>query len=259
MAPNLPWMGGEGGTLDIAAAIIAAYASVDWVVPDLFLTRASDVSLVSGAVETWANNGLAADATQGTSTARPGYSASALNSRPGLTFDGADMLSRAAYDMSAYTALVHHVIFVANSVQTAITLERSVNSGTQDGGTAVTLFGASSLVRASGRGNGVSVLADSTAEQMLSPHVISSTYNQALAANEIRIRRDGTDVTSAPSGGNTSGGLGNHALFIGARSGISTALNGTIAAVITACGTTAIPLAAVASVEAQLKAHWGTP
>ena len=168
------------------------------------------------------------------------------------------MLSRAAIDLSAYTALVHHVVFVDTTAATRVVIERSANATLNAGATYIAINeSAADTVRMGGRGAALSN-ADSSAVTMGSPHVVTGTYDQGLATNECAIRLDGTDATAArPSNNNTSGGLGSHALFIGARSGIALGLAGTISAVITAVGTTAIPLSTVADVEALLASAWG--
>jgi hypothetical protein len=246
-----------GGVVALTNQIIAAYAGAGWVVPDLFLARASDVSLVSGAVATWANRGLADDLTQGTSTARPAFSETALDGRPGLSFDGGDHLARGAYDLSAYTALVQHVVFLDTTAALSVVAEMSANAAANNGAQYVAVNGAAGTVRAVNTGNGVSSITDSTAETMASPHVITATWDQALATNETFLRRDGVDFTgSRVANSNTSGGMGNHTFNVGARSGISFGLTGVIAAVIVAAGATAIPLTAVASIEALLAAEY---
>jgi hypothetical protein len=252
--------GAGGGRPDPVSQILSAYAGAGWAVPFLFLARASDVSLVSGAVETWVNKGTAGNATQGTGTARPAYSESSFNSRPGLTFDTGDLLATSAVNLAAFTALVQHVVFLDTAAGISIVIERSASAGGTDGGTYFTVNEVAGTVRMLGRGNALNSIVDSSAETMAAGHVITGSYDQALATNETEIRRDGVNFTNArTSNNNTSGGLGNHALFIGARSGIALGLAGTIAAVVIAVGTTAVPLAAVAAAEAALRAQWGTP
>lgn len=48
------------------------------------------ITLVSGNVSSWKDRVAAYDLTQGTSGARPAYSATSFNNKPGVTFDGID-------------------------------------------------------------------------------------------------------------------------------------------------------------------------
>ncbi len=244
-----------GGAVDPAAAILAAYTGAGWTVPFLFLARLSDVD--AAAVGTWTNKGTASNAT---GSAKPAFSASSFNGRPGLTFDTTNVLATSAVDLSAFTAMVQHVVFLDTAVAASIVVERSVSASANDGATYFTVNETAGTVRYFGHQSAGNSIVDSSAQTMAAGHVITGTWDQALATNETEIRIDGVNATaSRVTNTNTSGGMGNHALFIGARSGPASGLAGTIAAVITAVGTTAIPLTAVAAVEAVLKAQWGTP
>jgi hypothetical protein len=76
-----------GGALPYRAALLATTPTYAWLAEDL----------AAGAVAAWSCAVTGVQATQGTAGARPTQSATALNSRPGLTFDGGDWLRTAAF------------------------------------------------------------------------------------------------------------------------------------------------------------------
>jgi hypothetical protein len=77
----------RSGALPYRAALLTLLPTYAWIAEDL----------AAGAVAAWPCAVTGVQATQATAGARPTQSATALNSRPGLTFDGGDRLSTPAF------------------------------------------------------------------------------------------------------------------------------------------------------------------
>ena len=249
-----------GSSIDLAAAITAAYASAGWVVPAIFLTRsASDYTLVSGGLATWVNHGTGSDATQATGTARPTYSATAINGLPGFTFDGGDWVETGSIDTSSYSAW--SVTCVMSDTDTAnfrTPWEYGRIEAGQTGITARTNV-SSGMVDIQARGNAGNSIARSSALDLASPTVLTGTWDTALATNETLVRADGMDVTAShPTNADSATGIASsYPIVIGARWSYANAMTGAMGAFVLAAGSTAIPTTAVAEVEALLAAQWG--
>lgn len=246
---------------DLADQIIAEYAAVSWA-PQVIglIRRPSDLSLVGSAVATLVDHsGNAKHATQATGTSRPTYSATAINSRPGMTLDGGDVLVTPSINLSAYTAAALSLVFLDTDTAARVVAEFSPNAASNVGGFYLTNNEVAGTLRFLANGGALSS-AQSTAETMASPKVVTGTIDLALAANEAEIRVAGANATaSRPHAGNGSA-LGNYSLYIGARSGPASGMTGAIGAVVLAAGTGPISggvLTAIANVEALLAADKG--
>jgi hypothetical protein len=248
-------------TIDLAVQIRSTLGGAEQLV---LLSRLDDVDLVSGGVATWFDrSGHARNATQGTSTARPTYSAG-LNGRPTLSFDGGDMLVTAAIDLSAFNALACIALFQDSITGNAHVVEFSVGADTTAGGFVLAANnGSANQLGFLHRGNvGNDLVRSAASYNMTTPGVVTGTGDMSLGAGaEVEIRHQGATVsnTRALTANNTTT-YGTHALHIGARSGVSLALTGQISAIVIAAwsgGLTAGRLAQVAAVEALLRAAWG--
>ena len=246
---------------DLAAQIIAQFGAASWVTPFIGLLRkSSDVSLVGSAIASLLDrSGNGKHATQATSTARPTYSATAINSRPGMTLDSGDLLVTPSIDLSPYTAAALMVLCQDTDTAARVIAEFSPNAASNVGGFYLTSNEVAGTLRFLANGGALSS-AQSTAETMASPKVVTGTIDLALAANEAEIRVAGANATaSRPHAGNGSA-LGNYSLNIGARSGPTSGMTGAIGAVVLAAGTGPISgavLTAIANVEALLAADKG--
>lgn len=231
--------------------------------PGTGLTTADCYSLVSGAAETWIDlSGRGRHYLQATSTKRLTYSATAINSLPGLTAGGDDVMITASYDLSAMTWLAHICLWTDSVTGALVVAERSANGATSDGGHYISVNEAAGTVRFANRGAAVLASAQSTAKDMSTPAVVTGTHDQSLAALEAVIRINGVDATaSRPHNFDTSGGFGNHADHIGGRStGPSSPITGAFAADILLAGTGGLgapQLAQIAAIEALLITTWG--
>lgn len=250
--------------IDLAAAIAAKFTAESWTALGIFLVRrtAIDLSLVATAVETWINHGTGSDATEASGTERPTYSATALNSLPGLTFDGGDHLETSAIDGSTYTAAALMCLF--SDSDTAQRYQAGWGDFGATGATAkitlTTNAGSAATLECVGRHTAAFSQARSAASfAMSTPAVVTGTYDTALATNETTIRHAGVDVTNTrPSNSNTSGNFCNELVRIGGKVGASPApFTGAMSACVLAAGTSAVPTSTLAEVEAMLAAAWG--
>lgn len=244
--------------IDLAARIAALYTAAGLVTPGIFLVRRSalDLSLVGSAVETWINRGTGGNATQATGTSRPTYSATAVNSRPGMTLDSGDILATPTINLSAYTAVALTVICSDSDAASKIIAEFSPNASTSAGGFYLSSNEIAGTMRFLANG-GLLTSANSGAETLASPKVVTGTVDVALATDEAEIRVSGANATASRSHNGNGTALGNYKLNIGARSGPTAGMTGAICAVVLAAGTTAIPTSTVAEVEALLAGAWG--
>jgi hypothetical protein len=226
--------------------------------PGTGLTEADCYTLVGAACSSWLDLGPdAVHASQGTAARRPQYSATAVNSLPGLTFDGGDILATASYDLTGADSVALFTVAVDATAAVSMVSERSPNAGSNDGGyyfTAnETIVGS---VRLSTRGAGVGNATSSTAS-LASPTLVTLLIDQTLvgvAQTEIRVDGVLTTTVARPSTSTTSGGFGTHAHHIGARSGPSLGYAGAIAAQVEISWPGAIPLAEVEAVDDLLLA-----
>jgi len=249
---------------DLAAQILAAVPS-GWDALGVFLARdASDYTLVSGNLATWVNHGTGADATQGVAAARPTYSATAVNGRPGFTADGGDSVVALALDSGAATAYAMIALF-----QDTDTAARFVAGYGQ-------LADACMLLNTNPTGavGAIDVLADGTSGgssttsrarsdtsyPMAVPAVVTGLWDAGLSTDETSIRHAGVDVTdSRPNNSDNPGGLGVQDLTLFARAGGNN-MTGALAAFVLLSGTGPISgatLTGIATIESLLAAHWG--
>lgn len=252
-----------GAAVDIVGQIRGIYGTA---LQLLLLARIDDVALVGGKVATWADrSGNARDATQGTDAARPTYSATGLNSRPGLTLDGGDIISTGAFDLTAYNALAVHIIFQDSIAGNAIVMERSADGATTNGGFYIVVNnGGVGELKFLATGNvGASSAETTVGVSMATPAIVTGTTDFAPATNESILRHAKADVTATRgSNSNNSSVLatanfGNHAIHIGARTGGVAPVTGVVAAVAVAAWSTGVNLAQVQAAESLLAAEWG--
>lgn len=248
-------VGGRAGA-SLEGQIIAAYAAAGWTVGGIFLAREADVTLGAGLVSSWVNHGTGGDAT-GVLTTRPTWNTGGLNSLPSLDFDGGDCLETLAIDSGAATAYALSVLFT--DADTAARFVASFGEIGAGAGLALKVNTASDQLGAQSRGSGASSRAESTASHpMISPAVVTATWDTALLASEVEIRHAGVNVTSTrPVDGNASAGAGSQVLTIGGREGPTNQMTGSIAALCLAWGSTTIPTTEVGEAEALIAAEWG--
>lgn len=245
---------------DLATQIVGMFAAANFPARFVGLIRGeSDVSLADGKVETLLDrSGGDKHATQATGTARPTYSATAINGLPGITLDGGDYLVTPDIDLSGATAAVLMILMSDADTAGKIPVEwGTTGSVSTAGGIAIiTNDGGAGGLSAYGRRNSAASSARSAASYpMTSPAVVTATWDLALASDETEIRHGGVNVTlTRPGSGNNTGTLGSAKLSIGARDGGTSGMTGAIGAVILAAGETAIPVSTVAYVEAMLAA-----
>lgn len=238
--------------------ILDEWTSAGWLCPLLFLAREEDLTQVSGGVSVWTNLGTDTgnDAVQAIAGNRPTWDATGLNGKPTIDFDGTDNVTTATYNASAYTAAVIIMVFQDQKA----TLESVATFGpTNVGGNGS--FGSMNNYYFSTTAGSIGALAgfadrfaSVTSYPMDDPAVVSLTYDTAETGTaRIGARHAGVAVSGSRSV-TTGGALGTHVFQIG--SGLSTTI-GQISAAMMAVGTTAIPTATVANVEALLAAEWG--
>jgi hypothetical protein len=250
--------GAGGGARTLDALVRNVYGSA---LQLLLLARLSDLALVGGKADTWADtSGNGRNATQAADAQRLTYSATGLNSRPALTAAGGQVMSTAAIDLSAFTAIAIHVIFSDSITSNAIVLERSADgAGTAGGFLLVVNNGSAGELRFVSCGNvGATTAAATVGVSMASPAIVTGTCDFALGTNEAELRHAEANVTATrPSNSNNTSNWGNHAIHIGARAGVVAPMTGAIAAVAVAAWATAVPLAQVQAVEDLLATQWG--
>jgi hypothetical protein len=258
------WEGESGASVPLASQILAAFGGAGWTTYGIYKSDSeADFALVGGKAATWIDHsGRGNHATQGTDASRPTYSATAINGRPGLTFDGGNhMVTAGTIDLSAHTAYALIVLY-SDSVTTAVT-------AAEFGGYSATVpgFRVSSNTLAAGalyaqcRGNaGPTTAASAASYDMTTPGVVSCTFDTALATNEAEIRHNGVNITGGrPENTNNATGLAAATtLTIGAIVGAGSGrLTGAEGAIVLAAGNTAIPVSAVQTVELLLKSSKG--
>lgn len=201
------------------------------------------------------------DAAQAVDAARPVFSLTAVNGKPGLLFSSAQVLQTAAIDtgLATWYAVIclfsdtdgasRFVIGFGGVADEALMLNtNAAGAGNLDtfadglaGGGALTSRARSSNLFA-----------------MVTPAVVTSTWDTDLATNETEIRHAGANVTNTrPNNGNNTGGLGSQILTIGARETVPTGhFAGAMGSVQLLWGTGGVPLTQIANIEKLLNEQW---
>lgn len=264
--PGLPWEGPTGGAPTLETRFVSRLAAAGVSTFFLGLSRGeSDFSLVGSAVATWLDrSGRGNHATQSTSTARPAYSATAVNSRPGMTLDGGDWLLTGDINLAPNTAVALLVLASDSDTAARFLAEWGTTASTSVAGgiTLITNDAGAGYLITNGRRDAVVASARSTnAYPLITPAVVTGTWDLALSSNEAEIRHGGSNVTNArPGVGNNTGTLGSAKLAIGARDTGIAPMTGAIAAcalVAHAGAWSGAALAALADGEAMLAAQHG--
>lgn len=246
--------------LTLPQQIIAVYAAAAWTVHALFLARLDDVTLVdTDKVSLWLNHGIGSDAVQGTAARRPVWNATGLNGLPTLVFASDDLKTGTDLDLQADSALALTVLF--KDTQTAIRNPAEIGrvAGGEEGAnitTNISSAGTLSMVAF----DVVQPIARSLASfPMASPASVTGTWDSARAAEECEIRHGGSNITDTyGSNANSAGFIDDvYPLSIGSLTDGNGAILGSVSACVLASGSTAVPVAAVAEVEALLDGGWG--
>lgn len=244
---------GEGRTLQ--AQIIAQYTAAGWTTHAVFLARAEDVALVVDKVSVWVNHGTGSDATQATDAARPTFNATGLNGLPSLDV-ASDHVDTGDIDLTADSALAMTVLF--QDTDTGVRYQAEMGK--------VLAANQGALIRTNNPLDTLEAVcfdvgqpsAKTTATiNMTSPNVVTNTWDSVLTSLVVSIRHAGADATDSRVDVDRNFFQSAFPLVIGARHDGATGMVGSIAAVVLATGTTAIPVAAVVAVEALLQAEWG--
>lgn len=248
---------------DLAAQILAAVPS-GWDALGVFLARdSSDYTLVSGGLATWVNHGTGADATQGVAAARPTYSATAINGRPGFTADGGDSVVALALDSGAATAYAMIALFQDTDTANRFVVgygpvtDRCMLLNTNAGAAGTLDIFADGFA---GAGSLITRASSNTSYPMTLPAVVTGLWDVGLSTDETSIRHAGVDVTdSRPNNSNNTTGVGVQDLTLFARAA-GGGMTGAMAAVVLLSGTGPISgatLTGIATIESLLAAHWG--
>jgi hypothetical protein len=231
--------------------------------PGTGLTVAGCYTLTGTACDSW--HDLSGNARHATAAgaARPTYSATAINSMPGLTLDGGDAVATAAVGWSSFTSLA--LISLFRDTDTAARFAMGIGVATDEAMVLVVNAGAAGDIDiyAEGTAGGGSTITRArsvaTTYPMTTAGVVSGTWDWSLATNEAEIRHNGVNVTATrPNNSNNTSGLGTLALTLGA--GPTLPITGAMAAaaVLGWTGTLgAAELAQIAAVEALLMETWG--
>lgn len=266
----LPWEAGGGAAPDLAARILAKATPAGWSTYFVGLSRGeADFSLVSGAVATWLDrSGRGNNATQGTGTARPTYSATAINSKPGMTLDGGDHLATGAIDTGSDVAYALIEVFSDSDTAGRCPAAFGDHSADRQFGVYTNLGSAGTLGvygdATAGAGVTSSEARSAASFAMSTPAVVTATWDTTLGTNETEIRHASTNVTnSRPTNGNNTAGVGSQSLTVGGRiadGSPSLQITGAIGALVLLGRTSTISaaaLTAIADIEALLAADKG--
>jgi hypothetical protein len=224
-----------GGDVSYRTALLALSPTYAWLAGDV----------AAGAVAAWPCAVTGVQATQATEGARPTASATALNGKPGLTFDGGDWLKTAAF---ASALAQPYSVVIAMSMSAGTTLPDVFFDGIEVG--ARGLFGVGTLLtvrRLQGNFGGGIVVPYTTSEFQLG--VAVTTRFRAVGASSA-IALNGVEQT--PINGGT------HALTgatIGAAYDNAAPLVGVIADILIFSG--ADYAARAASADALMRAYYG--
>lgn len=176
--------------------------------------KASSLSIVSGAVQTWVDTVAGASFTQATATARPAYNATGLNNRPCVTSDGVDDYLRAPTHPYPSGATPCEIWILANY------LGADTGSGGKyfwvEGGTAntsrqIARTNVSNQNRFRGTaGNGTATVnATTPAGSITGIHVLRVIFE----ATQVSVQVDGGAITTAALGGTMNVVAANTTLF----------------------------------------------
>lgn len=258
-----PWSAG-GSPLDLPNRLLATFASGGWSVPCLFLARASDVTLVSTKVSAWTNHGTGSNATQGTDANRPTWNASGLNSKPALDFTATHILSTGTLTLSSFESMALLIVMEDSDSTAKVPLETGPTAGSTQGTMAIAtnISSAGNLdCYNNATGAGLS-RAQVGSTPLTTASMVTGTADRTLSTNETEIRVDNANVTATrPANVNsTTTTFADEELNIGARTGPSVGMTGSVAAVAVvgkAGGLDAAALSAISAAEVILMAEWG--
>lgn len=258
-------MQGARRSRDLATRFVARLGAASVSTFFLGLSRGTfDYTLDGSAVVTWLDrSGRGNHATQSTSTARPTYSATAVNSRPGMTLGGDDWLITGNINLSPSSAAALLLLFQDSDTAAKIPAEWGTVAGTSSAGGIALITndaGGGYLIGYGRRNAAANSARSSNTYPMTTPAVVTVTWDLALST-ETEIRHGGSNVTSTrPSTGNNTGTLGSAKLAIGARDTGAAPITGAIAACALVAHTGAwsgAALTALADGEAMLAAQQG--
>lgn len=194
--------------------------------------RTTSVSVTSGSVTAMADlSGLGLTYTQSTAANRPTYSATSFNGRPGLSFNGSQMLSVASGAVNVLGDGTQTTIIAAvRSLSTAINVLGGADAGGSGRVYALTPFSDGNIYYDAGNGGGARLTAAGT---LNTESVLTLTRQNANGS----IRRNGT-VLASSSAFSGSGNLTGQASSVGhVTTANSNGLNGVLGLYIVVKGT----------------------
>ena len=250
--------GGGGGALTLEAEILATAAAAGISITGYLARSSAEMTLGAGdRASVLAHYGAGSDATQGTDASRPTFSATGINGKGGLVFDGGDSLVSGPIDTGTATAYALIALFKDIDVSARficsfgdIVGSAGIAMKTTGGGVGAQAIAGASTSRA-----------ESAATISMATHgVVSVTLDTTLVTAETEVRHGGSNVTSTrPTDGNPTGSLGAQVITIGAREGPANHFAGTLGAMwlLWHSGSwSGSKLTALASIEALLAAEW---
>jgi hypothetical protein len=249
------------GVAGLAEKIVALFAAVGWDVHFLGLGRSvEDFALSAGDVTTWYDrSGNGNDAVQATPVNMPTYSATALNNLPGMVFTGNEWVLSADIDGAGYTACILTCLFRDTDVGIRYPCEWGrVAAGHRGIDMSVNPVLNAVKIESFNTGIGGSAAQTAAIYSMTDPAAVTGTWDAALATDQMEIRHGGAGATdSRPSNSNLLMVNLPYPVSWGARYNGTSRIVGAISVGILALGSTAIPVATVAAVEALIAEQWG--
>ena len=249
--------GGGGGALTLEAQILATAAAAGINITGYLARSSAEMTLGTGdRASVLAHYGAGSDATQGTDAARPTFSATGINGKGGLVFDGGDALVSGSIDTGTATAYALIALFKDTDA-----VAKFVCSFGDIVSTGIAMKTTGSGIGAQAIASAATSRAESAGTISMATHgVVTATVDTALTGDETEIRHDGTNVTSTrPVNGNPAGSLGAQVITIGAREGPANHFVGTLGAMWLLWHSSAwagSKLTALAAIEALLAAEW---
>lgn len=193
---------------------------------------------LDGAVTSWA--GMKGNAlVQNTAAQKPTRSATAINGRPGVSFDGGDILS-VALNLSSYSAVRVVAALLDTSADVRIVLEYRATVASDGAFAALvndTLAGTLCLA-ARGTTDIGETRSDDT-HALATAKVVTWCPDTSLANGSRFIRENGTALSLTDMAtGCGAGNFANDTLYVGARSGLTLPWTGVIGALVILSGNT---------------------
>lgn len=198
--------------------------------PALWLDAADLTTITSsgGAVSQWNDkSGNGRHVTQATAANQPTTGTVTQNGLNAMSFDGNDLMSVAALDLSSTAAVTLCAVFTAGSGGDQIVAEHSTNYNNAKGfllyrtSTNVVFWGASDPV-------GKYSAFETTATLTTTAKLLVATSDRTLTTNESTAWINDVTAGSRPFNDNLTGNYASAGLFVGARSGVVAGLNGSL-------------------------------